>query len=493
MRNIDRRTMHEAGVPGLILMENAGRAVAEAALSLLGNAEGKKVVVYAGKGNNGGDGFVAARHLLARGAITEVVAPLDLSDSRGDARVNYDAYVGSGGRVTTSRSLSADLVIDALLGTGFLGEVTGAMAEAIREINRLGCPVIAVDIPSGVNADTGQVGAAAVLARKTVSLGLAKPGLFLYPGRLHSGEIHVADITIPRHIIDTEGLTCRAMTLEDAAQMLLPRPATLHKGQAGRVVVVAGSPGYTGAAALTAQALLKTGAGLVTLFTPESVWQVLSTKLTEAMVKPLPCGPEGCVTEDGVSTVMELVASADCVALGPGLGRAPGVAEFVHSLMGRLRCPVVLDADGLWALSRRRFQLPEGSVITPHAGEFARLTGMHVDEISRDKLGAASSAARDMNCTCLLKGADTVVAAPDGRTSINTTGNPGMAQGGMGDALTGIIAALIAEGHASFDAACLGAFLHGMAHDLAGGRGRTAGDLIAHIPQALAAVEKVRT
>jgi hydroxyethylthiazole kinase-like uncharacterized protein yjeF len=503
MRELDRRTIEEYGLPGIALMENAGREVARKVAEILGEVAGRKVCIFAGKGNNGGDGFVAARHLAAGGAAVTVFLAGSPEGVGGDARINLDVIAGSGAdicQISGQRDLDraalaatlADCLVDALLGTGFRGEVGGDLAEMVKILNTAGKPVVAVDIPTGIDADTGQVCGVAVRASHTVTFAFPKPGLLLQPGADYAGELTVAGIGFPAKLLAEAALPQSAITADYARALLPVRRPWAHKGTSGRVVVVAGAPGLTGAAALSATAAMRAGAGLVTLAVAESLNPIMAVKLTEVMTRPLPEAAGGCLGLAAVPVVGELAATADVLAIGPGLGRDSETAEAVRKIVAGVNCPLVIDADGLNSLAGYTDILLDAAalpVLTPHPGELSRLTGLPVATINADRLAAAREAAARFGAIVVLKGAGTVVAYPDGEAFINTTGNAGLATGGTGDVLTGVIAAFIAQGLTSHDAAVAGVYIHGLAGELASGTrivGLAAGDLLPALPAAIA-------
>ncbi|NPV47882.1 MAG: NAD(P)H-hydrate dehydratase [Armatimonadetes bacterium] len=500
MREMDRTTIEDYGLPGIVLMENAGRAVAEAALRLLPESGGR-VLVLAGKGNNGGDGLVAARHLAGEGLEVAVMLFCAAEDLRGDAAINcqYARRVGltvieePDDEVLLGALELADVVIDALLGTGVRGEVTGRLREVIELLEECAAPVVAVDLPSGLDADTGAVLGAAVEADVTVTFGFAKAGLVQYPGRAYCGELQVANIGLPPVLGEYPTVNTYLTEASDCELFLPHRSPDAHKGDAGRVLIVAGSPGLTGAAVLAGNGAARAGAGLVTVGVPQPLQPVVAAKLTEVMTLGLPAAAEGALGPEALPELLGWVDRVDAVALGPGLSQQPGVAELVLALVQQLTVPLVLDADALNALVGHTDALRARSgetVVTPHPGELSRLMGLSIAEIQADRLAAARSAATELGCVVVLKGAATVVADPSGDAWINSTGNPGMASGGMGDVLTGVIAALLAGGARPLEAAVAGVYLHGLAGDLAaadlGPRGFLAGDLLERLPAAYA-------
>jgi len=510
MREIDRRTIEEYGIPGLLLMENAGRSVAWAVMEKLGRVAGKRVVILCGKGNNGGDGLVAARHLLQQGAVTKVFLACEPADFSGDARVNYEIYerlgqqlfslVNSNGLHLLKLALmQSDAVVDALYGTGFRGRMADRLGKIVETVNAAGKLVVAVDVPSGLEADTGRVNGPCIRADLTVTFGLPKLGLALEPGAVYAGELIVADISLPRALTDISGPGRYLLTKELAASWISPRPAAAHKGSFGRVLVVGGSRGMLGAACLAASAALRAGAGLVTLAVPRSLQDTAAAKLTEVMTGGLQETPEGALSKAAYPEVMDLLAQSTVLALGPGISQHPETVALVRDLVSAVEIPVVLDADGLNAFtgegelfSGRKSPL----IVTPHPGEMARLLNESVAAVQSDRVRVAERAAREWGSVVVLKGARTIVTTPDGTTAVNSTGNPGMATGGSGDVLTGVIAALVAQGYDLFRAAAAAVYIHGRAGDIAaGGKGQmglVAGDLIESLPAACKELEEFR-
>ncbi len=504
MRELDRRTIEEVGVPSLVLMENAGRTTYQVLRREFPELAGP-VAVVAGRGNNGGDGFVVARYAANAGLPVQVFLLAGREQVAGDARVNLEILGRLGVAVEEvpdeaalhrglQRLSRAGIIVDALLGTGLNSPVRGLMAEMIEGINHLGAPVLAVDIPSGLCADTGQVLGVAVRADVTVTYGLPKLGQILPPGRDLTGRLWRVDISIPPGL--TAPLPLELAAAGELAGLLPERPFASHKGTFGHLVVLAGSVGKTGAAALAAAAGLRAGAGLVTAAVPESLNDILEVKLTEAMSLPLP-EAEGAraVGRQALAALQAFLADKTALALGPGLGTHPETQEVVRELVRTLPLPLVLDADGVNCLQGDLHCLRGAAgprVITPHPGEMARLLGVSARDIQSRRLQTASEVAAAAGCVVVLKGAQTVTAAPDGRVCLNRTGNPGLASGGTGDVLTGLVGGFLAQGLAPWDAARLGVFLHGLAADhlarTLGPRGFVAGDLIEALPQVLAAL-----
>lgn len=494
VRSIDQRASRDFGVPSLLLMENAGARVAAAALDML-KAPGS-VLVLAGKGNNGGDGLVAARHLQEMGVQVVVGLVARPQDVAGDARTNLDILRRSGvdlrlvereAGLAELAALRPSLVVDALLGTGVKGAPRGLAAAAIRWVNGLGRPVLAVDVPSGLDADSGQVGGDCIQAARTVTMGILKPGLVQYPGRSMAGRVEVAGIGWPAAAVEAEGLRLAVTKLDEVAAWLPERRPDTHKGDVGHLLVVAGSPGLTGAAALSSTAGLRAGAGLVTLGAPAGQQALLAAKLTEVMTLPLAETPAGALSLRAFTAIRDFLGRCRALALGPGLGRDPETLELVRRLVFEAPVPLVLDADGLYALAGRLEEAGVAAarapgatrVLTPHPGEMAALLGVTTQEVQADRIGTAREAARKCGAVVVLKGAPTVVAHPDGEARLNPTGSPALATAGSGDVLTGIIGGLLAQGLPPWEAAVAGVYVHGRCGDLAARDVDPAGDLSA--------------
>ncbi|HTP66887.1 MAG TPA: NAD(P)H-hydrate dehydratase [Geobacteraceae bacterium] len=477
MQLLDRRAIGEFGISGLTLMENAGRRCAEAILDEFGKGPEKRAVIVAGKGNNGGDGYVIARLLRKKGwhVVTFILSPRD--EIREDARTNLDLLGDmrvifcpeQGGLDRYAATLQkATVIVDAMLGTGLNSVVKGIYADAVGIINSSGRPVVAVDIPSGIDSATGAVLGCAIRADLTVTFALAKCGHMLYPGAEHSGRLMVADIGIPPELTEAaEGYEF----LDGAAlrPLMRRRDRNAHKGHAGHCLIVAGSPGKTGAAAMAANSAVRAGAGLVTLAVPASLNAILEVKTTEAMTSLLPETDPGYLAEGAAEAIGEAMTDKDAVALGPGVSRRPETSRLMHRLALATTLPLVIDADALNALAEDPDSLLRKKsarvILTPHPGEMARLAGKSVKEVESDRIGTARAFAEKYRVFLVLKGARTVIAAPDGRIAINGSGNPGMASGGMGDVLTGILAALLAQGYEPYAACRLGVFIHGRSAD----------------------------
>jgi hydroxyethylthiazole kinase-like uncharacterized protein yjeF len=497
MRAIDRATSERFGVPSLTLMENAGTAVADYALSH--QAAAGRIVVFCGKGNNGGDGFVAARRLHERGKKVQVILLADSADLRGDAAAMFGRLPSPAIAVHSSDelrsewvrlSLEADLYIDAVLGTGFKPPVSGLYADAIAIMNSRQIPVIAVDIPSGADADAMGPQAGAIARADAVVTFTAPRPAHLF-SLLTAGPTVVTSIGSPEEAI-VSALRLNVITAGDIARLIGPRPAESNKGNYGHVLVVGGALGKAGAAAMAGMAVLRAGAGLSTVATAKSVLPTVAGFHPELMTEPLPETGVGTISRNALDRIEELAKGKGVLAIGPGISRDPQTAELVRGLVARLRLPVVLDADGLNAFEGRAGELKGAGrtlVITPHPGEMARLAGCTIADVQKDRLGVARKFAREHEIIVVLKGHRTLVVQPDGEAWVNTTGNPGMATGGTGDILTGTVAGMIAQHSTSAFLAVLAAVhLHGLAGDVmrerVGEHSLVATDLLQGLPEA---------
>jgi NAD(P)H-hydrate epimerase len=519
MQLLDRRTMEEYGVPGLILMENAGLGVLREMSHQYGDLTRRIITVIAGQGNNGGDGFVLARHLHQQGVRVKVYLLGQKNRVKGDARVNLLIYEKIGGELRElagpkiageefkeieSSLHRSDVIVDAIFGTG-LTNTRPALSEQIYSqiitlMNESTRPIVAVDIPSGITSDTGEVLGNAVRANLTVTFGLPKRGHYLYPGAAHRGVLRVVDIGIPKSLVKEIPCALTLLTPEEIRQGLPARPLDAHKGNFGHALVVGGSVGKTGAAAMAAQAALRVGAGLVTLAIPSSLNPIMEQKLTEVMTVPLPETSGQTLSLAAEKALMDLAQEKSVVILGPGLSTHPETQELVRKLLHALRLPIVLDADGVNALTGHTdllTQVKTKLVLTPHPGEMARLLGMTSQKVQSDRLGTTQSFSQRYNVCLVLKGAHTVLANPQGSLFINPTGNQGMASGGTGDVLAGMLGGLISQGLDPLQASKIGVYLHGLAGDLVaaqkGTMGMIAGDLIECIPLAIRKIRNVAT
>jgi ADP-dependent NAD(P)H-hydrate dehydratase / NAD(P)H-hydrate epimerase len=497
MRAIDRVTSERFGVPSLMLMENAGAAVADYVSSHYSAAQ--RIVVFCGKGNNGGDGFVAARLLLEKGKEVQVILLANPGDLRGDAAIMYSKLPTPAIAVNSSEELTsdgvrvtlhADLYLDAVLGTGFKPPVTGLYADAIAVMNASKVPVIAVDIPSGADADVlgTQEG---TIARADAIVTFTAPRPAHVFGSLTAGLACVAGIGSPEEAI-VSSLQLNVIAARDVASLIGPRPAESNKGSYGHVLVVGGSLGKAGSVAMSGMSALRAGAGLSTVATPKSVLATVAGFHPELMTEPLPETDAGTISSIALDRISELAKGMTVIAIGPGISREPQTSELVRSLVGRLRLPMVVDADGLNAFEGRADELNGKGrtlVITPHPGEMARLAGLTIADVQKDRLGVARKFAREHQLIVVLKGHRTLVVQPDGEAWVNTTGNPGMATGGTGDILTGMVAGLIAQ-HAkdAFRAVLAAVHLHGLGGDVmretVGEHSLVATDLLRGLPEA---------
>ncbi len=510
MRQLDRAAAESCGVSGLALMENAGAAVARVAFRVAarathtdrcrlgGPARSVSVCILAGRGNNGGDGFAAARHLAGYGARVSVYVVGDPCAIQGDARANLDAMVKSGIGVTpllgegawnAARAdlAASDVVIDAVLGTGARGAPSPEAARAISLMNESPAPIVAVDVPSGLDALTGAVPGECATAHITVTLALAKTGLLTYPGASCVGRVVLDGIGMPPALIQSSGIKAHLTTPDDVRAALPVRRPDAHKGDFGRVLIVAGSLGMSGAASLSAMGALRSGAGLVHLSVPAAIAGEVSARHAEVMTHP--AAPEN------LPDILDMATTCQAVVVGPGMSCCERTSAIVDAMIAELRVPIVLDADAVNVLAGRAQALREARapvVLTPHPGELGRLLGVGADEINRDRLGWARRAALETGATVVLKGARTVVADKTGEAYVNPTGNSGMAAAGMGDVLAGVVGSLCAAGLSGLAAGYCSAYIHGLAGDFAardcGLDGMIAGDVLARIPESFEAV-----
>ena len=501
MREADRRATSDIGIPSLVLMENAGRQAVAAMETMFSDIQERRVAVLCGRGNNGGDGFVIARTLAQRDVDVSVFLIGRVSEVRGDARTNLEILGRLGLTVVEvadsqawelhfSEVSDCSLIVDAIFGTGLNAPVSGFIESVIADVNASGIPIVAIDLPSGLSADSPEPIGPSIEAGLTVTLAAPKLPLVLPPAETRAGDIVIADIGIPADVIESiDGPRVDLLARASMRELLTPRAPDSHKGDYGRILIVAGSRGKTGAAHLAAVGALRSGAGLVTIATPATCQAVVAAMGAEYMTEALPESDEGLAVE-GVDRVLDL--ARDVVALGPGLGQAPRTREFIRQLVDRATMPLLVDADGLNAFADDPDRLAgrEGRdiIITPHPGEMARLVGMSTDEVQASRLEIARNFAVAHHLFVVLKGHRTLIATPDEKVFINPTGNPGMATGGTGDVLTGMIAAWLAQ-LLDAEAACkLAVYLHGLAGDLAeadeGEVAMTSADVAGHLGDA---------
>jgi ADP-dependent NAD(P)H-hydrate dehydratase / NAD(P)H-hydrate epimerase len=500
IRNIDRRASKDFGISGPVLMENAAAGVMAEMERFFDGLDGMRVGIFCGKGNNGGDGLSLARRLSIRGIVVRVALLASFGALKGEAKANLftlrkmDVEIAENAslRVITDVVAWSDIVVDAMIGVGLSSPLKGAYAFAAELMNASGKPVVAIDIPTGINADTGEVMDRAVRADLTVTMAALKRGLVLYPGADYAGQVRVADIGIPTEVIDKEKIAAGFLTAEAAGGLLHQRERDAHKGAFGHLLVVAGSPGKTGAAIMAARGALRAGAGLVSVATPHGLVPIVQSQIVESMCVPSAESIEGTLGIGSEEELLKGAGSMNACIIGPGLSTHYETVQVVRNLLQRLTIPMVVDADGVNALAGfldilKKVKAPV--VMTPHPGEMARLLGNSSGDVQRDRVGCATGFAVRYKVTLVLKGAGTVIATPDGRVFINSTGNPGMATGGTGDVLSGMIGSLLGQGYTASQAACLGVYLHGLAGDLAAGEkgemGMIAGDLIEKIPAAI--------
>lgn len=478
---LEQKAIQHYGIPALILMENAAIGFVNALCEQRGDAD--KYLIFCGRGNNGGDGFAIARHLYNAGAEVRVVMLGAPEESKPDAYTNYQIARAMGIPIydftnaadrpkIDAHLMMTDIVIDAMIGTGFRGELKETAAQAAACINRSGKYVAAVDMPSGVNSDTGHIAEPCVQADLTVTFALPKVGQLIYPGRAQCGTVVVAPISIPAAVIE-ESAAMNHLLEEGYARTVLPlRAAQSHKGTFGKAFVLAGSMGMTGAAVLCTRSLLKAGAGMVTLGLPDCIWETAASQLTEAMTCPLP-SLNGALSKTALPMVQEKMKACDVLLMGCGISLNDSTAYVMRKLLEDNPIPLVIDADGINALADNLIALSARGadvVLTPHPAEFARMTGVEPEVVQANRVDIARKFALDFKVSLVLKGADTVVAHPDGEVYINTRGNSGMATAGSGDVLAGVIAGLIAQGLSVKQAANLGVYLHAVAGDIAAGQ-----------------------
>jgi NAD(P)H-hydrate epimerase len=502
MREKDRFTIEEIGVPGVVLMENAGRAVFRVIQDRLSDLADPLVYIFCGKGNNGGDGFVIARHLWNEGIYVRVFCIVEEKQISGDARTNYTIIKNMNLPIEFVKSIDdikdlehepPDLLVDALLGTGIKGAVQGFARDIIDFINKnIETTVVAVDLPSGLDANSCQVAGCAIRADITVTMALPKRCHALYPAKNYVGELYIADIGIPPFVLHKDDVKVEVLDEDD---IVLPfRYPDANKYEVGKVAVLAGSKGFTGAAALTAQAAMKMGAGLVILAMPESLNPIMEQKLTEVITRPLTEMKEQTIGKRSMPAIKEVLEWCDVLAIGPGLGRTEEVQETIIEILKSFKGPMVIDADALFALANHREILNNGLypnwILTPHLGEFLRLLpGESKESLAAHRIEKAQQFAKKHGLTLLLKGAPALVAMPDKRVYLNSTGNAGLASGGTGDVLTGFIAGLLAQGYDPDEAAYTANFVHGYTADYIVEKETTysllAGDLITYLGPAL--------
>lgn len=509
MRQCDRIAIESYGIAGAVLMENAGLAVVEALERHFGPLAGKTVAIFVGPGNNGGDGLVIARHLHQRRARPQVVLAAPPERLNGDAAANLKIVqelalpllVAAGEAdlpLLEPLLQKSRLLVDALFGTGLGRELGGHYAALVRRLNRFSGPVVAVDVPSGLNSDSGLVMGEAVRADLTVTFGLGKPGLASWPGRELAGTVEVADIGIPPEAVERVAIRREELARATVSAWLPPRPPVSHKGIFGHLLIFAGSLGKSGAAILAAQGALRSGVGLVSAAMPARINPIFCAALTEAMTVPL-AGEAAWLGEDDYPTLAAAITDKDALVIGPGLGQEAGTAALVKRLYQEVARPLVVDADALNILAGEPELLGRAAgprILTPHPGEMARLAGSTVAAVQADRWQAAGRLAEKYGIFVVLKGAGTIIASPDGNLALNPTGNAGMAAGGMGDVLAGLLGGLLCQGLSPWQAAGLAVYLHGLAGDLLAAEqgisfGYLASELAAALPAAFRHLQDV--
>lgn len=497
MREIDRATIEDYGISGPVLMERAGLAVALKVKELYPN---KKVVVLCGGGNNGGDGLVAARNLHNWGFKVNALIFAKKNALGPDCNTQYQIAKKTGVPVEfrnslNERDLHGAVIIDAIFGTGLSRPIKGSLAEVFFFINDSDVPVVAVDIPSGISADTGEILGEAIKADYTVTFGLPKRGHFLHPGAEYASRLFIEDIGFPAKLLASDRINVDLIDREMVSGLIPSRPGYSHKGDYGHVLVIAGSKGKTGAALMAAKACLRSGSGLVTLAVPETLMDIFQGRVVEEMTLPLPDDGIGMLSSKAIDVILKFAAQKiDVIAIGPGIGVSNDTEKVVTELIQRSTIPLVIDADGINSLARgqktedRRQILKKAKapiILTPHPGEMARL---FKQKSAKDRINTAMAFSKETGVYLVLKGAPTVIAEPEGRAFINTTGNPGMATAGSGDVLTGVIASLLGQGVNPMGASLLGVYLHGLAGDAAarerGEHSLIASDIIDFLPDA---------
>jgi ADP-dependent NAD(P)H-hydrate dehydratase / NAD(P)H-hydrate epimerase len=510
MGEVDRLSTEQFGIPSVVLMENAGRSVAEELLQAVPRIRSAKILVVCGRGNNGGDGFVVARHLAMRGVRPEILLLADPGRLKGDALINWEIVKAlklparavpdtAEALGSLRRGRHSDVIVDALFGTGLSHPVDAALGEVIDWINTSGAFVASVDIPSGLMANSPETPGPAVKASLTVTFTALKMSLVAPPAADHAGKVVVAPIGSPDPLVYAPQHRINLTDASIVSSTLRPRAKTSHKGTFGHVFVAAGSRGKSGAAIMTGLAALRSGAGLVTLYVPESLQRELVGRVPELMIEPLPETPDGTFSTSGLEQLLKALEQADVVVAGPGVTTVPETRQFVAALVRDARVPVVLDADGLNAFAGEPGLLRNAQgnpvVITPHPGEMGRLSGQSIQQVQANRLALAQDFSSTHGCVAVLKGFQTVTAVPSGTAYINPTGNPGLATGGSGDILAGIVGRFVAGWRRSGgDVESLGAavasavYIHGLAGDQAAGEkgveSLIATDLVPFLPGA---------
>jgi len=508
MRELDRTTIEDRGIPGIDLMNKAGAGVARATIEFLEGNKDKNIGILTGPGNNGGDGWVAARILHAQGYPVKVFSAINPDKLTGDALTAFKDAKSSGIQyiIDVKGAISIDdidLIIDALLGTGAKGEPRGAIGEMVKRVISSKIPVIAVDNPTGVDSDTGEIYGIAINAEITTTFGLPKLGQFVYPGKKNVGRLMTVDIGIPENVILASEHKYEIDSTSTLANLLSVRPENGHKGTFGKCAIIAGSEGMCGAAVLAAESALRSGTGLVELVVPKSLVETVESLFREVVTRPVQeIKNKRCFSVRSMGDILRVIQDVDSIALGPGIGTHYETVELVSRLVNKIDIPMIIDADGLNCLAKaiskgNKIEFSAPVVMTPHPGELSRLINIGVDDILSNRFDGMHDWLSQLGIdTLLLKGASTTICSSDSPVFINRTGNDGMATGGSGDVLTGIIAGLIAQGVTPSNSTRLGAYIHGFAGDIAaaelGKRSMIAGDIIKYIPDAISYLEFAR-
>lgn len=504
MQELDRKAIEAYRIPGIVLMENAGRGATEVISNTFPDLQKMKIAIVAGKGNNGGDGFVIARYLLNRRISVKVYLLADPKGLRGDAETNFQIFQRMKGEVISVPSSKDyqkvkkelekfDLLIDAIFGTGLDAEVRGYYREVIDHLNTLQKPIVAIDIPSGLDANTGKPFGTAVRASLTITFGLPKIGHVISPGLDYVGKLKLVDIGLPKKLVEEERIQTYLLENDEIRGWLsTPRRPDTHKGDYGHLLVIAGSVGKTGAAAMACEAALRIGAGLVTLAIPKSLNAIMEVKLTEVMTEPLPETPKQTLSLRAFSSILRLCEDKKAVIIGPGIGTFKETQSLILKLIKTLNLPIILDADGLTALATQPKTLPTTNrslILTPHPGEMAKLIRSTPKDVQEDRISISRNFAQSHHVHLVLKGHRSLIATPKGEVFINPTGNPGMASGGTGDVLTGMIGGLICQGFDILQSLQMAVYLHGLAGDEMaqelGEKSLIARDIIEKIPALL--------
>jgi len=494
MKKIDEIAIHKAGIPGIVLMENAGIACIGEIQKIYNNLEGLNVALFCGKGNNGGDGFVIARHLHNKKCNVTVYLTCGKDFSK-DAHINFDIIKSMDLNIVEltqpPRNLNQyDLIIDAILGTGIKGEVTGLTYDVINEINSSQVYTLSVDVPSGIDSDRGQICSVCVKADKTVTFAAYKAGLLLYPGADYAGDITVADISIPEFVLNNTTSDMKVTDIEFFRENMPSRHRNSQKGDYGKLLIIAGSEGLTGAAYLCSQSAMLCGSGLVTLAVPDCVNAILEAKTTEVMTMPVK-SQDGFISSEATDKISQKIKNIDAVLIGPGLGVCDGTYEILRLLLSQSEIPVIVDADAINCLSNDMSLLKNKKcnvILTPHSVEFSRLSGLSLKEIESNRLEVSRNFAKEFDVTLILKGSRSIVTGSGETQYINITGNPGLATAGSGDVLAGITASFAAREINTLKACAMAVFLHGICGDIASGRygmeSLVATDVMQSIPDA---------